>query len=272
MSPIALLCGIIAQSGNVAETTYRDCDGYGDLMAAGLVRRQGLVQSVLCDACDTGHDATILFQDGRYGNLCPEAGFVPVERPDLIAVAADLDELSTQVAAALGCGVRRPRRIANESWHVGTVKTETADIAVYIHPCLRTLQDLSALDAALRRQVRSRFGLVLTACGTLPVPGMTAAPLDQVFGFDRAHGRLVAEADLATIVGAPVARKGGRPATYADRITAIIADRAANGRTETGKNAETRAIQAEYAARFPGDQPPSHSTVGRHLSANPSGS
>ncbi len=59
MSPVALLCGIIAQSGNVAETTYRDCDGYGDLMAAGLVRRQGLVQSVLCDACDTGHDATI---------------------------------------------------------------------------------------------------------------------------------------------------------------------------------------------------------------------
>lgn len=96
----------------MAATTYRDRDGYGQLVTAGLVHRQGLVKSVLCDACDIGHDAAILFEDERYGHFCPEAGFVPVERSDLIAVAADFEALVAQIAAALGCRARGPRCIA----------------------------------------------------------------------------------------------------------------------------------------------------------------
>jgi hypothetical protein len=253
----------------VAATTYRGCGAYGDLVTAGLVRRMGLVQSVLCDACDIGHDAAITFEDECYGYVCPEAGFVPVERPDLFAVEPDFDTLVSQIDAALRHSPRGPRGIADQTWHIGTARTDAANIAVYFHPHLQTAQDLQALENALRGQVRTRFGLVLTARGTLAVPDMTIAALDQVFGFDAAHRRLVIEADLAMLVGAPVTRKGGRPATHADRIRAIIADRAANGRTEDGKNAEIRAIQAEFAARFPGIPSPSRSTIGRHLSETP---
>lgn len=269
MSPVALLCGIIAQSGKVAATSYRDCDSYGQLVTAGLVRRQGLVQSVLCDSCDIGHDAAIVFEDGCYGHVCPEAGFVPIERPDLVAVEPVFDAMARQIAEVLGCGARAPLCIADQTWPIGIVRTDAADIAVYFHACLQTAQDLHALETALRGEVRARFGLVLTAQGTLTVPGMTTAPLDQVVGFDEAHGGLVAEADLSVLVGAPVKPKGGRPAQHADRIKAIIADRAANGHAETGRNAEIRAISEEYTTRFPGASAPSRSTIGRHLERAP---
>jgi len=267
--PVALLCRIIAPSGKVAATTYRDCDAYGDLVTAGLVRRQGLVQSVLCDACDIGHDAAIVFEDGFYGHFFPEVGFVPVGRPELIAVEPVFDALAKQIADALGCEGRGPCCLADQTWHIGKVRTDNADIAVYFHPCLQTGQDLHALETVLRGEVRTSFGLVLTAQGTLAAPGMTTAPLDQVFGFHEAHGGLVAEADLSVLVGAPVTPKGGRPAQHADRIKAIIADRAANGRAETGRNAEIRAISAEYTTRFPGGPAPSRSTIGRHLDRDP---
>lgn len=265
MSPIALLCGIIAQSRKVAANTHRDCDAYGSLVTAGLVQAQGLVQSVLCDACDIGHDAAITFEDGRYGHTCPESGFVPVERDDLIAVAPDFEALTTQIAAALDCDHRKPRSIGERTWHIGTLRSETADIAVYFHDRLQTSQDLQALETALRGQVRASFGLVLTAHGTLPVPSLTTAPLDQVFRFDAAHSGLVAEADPAILVGAPITRKGGRPTIYGDRIKAIIADRAETGCTTKSKNAEIRAIQADYATRFPGDPTPSRSAIMYHL-------
>ncbi|SLN41782.1 hypothetical protein ROJ8625_02011 [Roseivivax jejudonensis] len=271
MSPVVLLCGIIAQSGKVSATTYRDLDAYGQLVTTGLVRRQGLVQSVLCDACDMGHDAAIVFDDGRYGHVCPEIGFVPVERSELIAVAPDFEALATQIAAALGCKAHGARRLADQTWHIGTVRTATADIAVFFHARLQTTQDLQSLETVLRDQVRTRFGLVLTARGTLPVPGLSSAPLDQVLGFDPAHGGLVAEADLSVLVGAPVTLKGGRPATHADRIKAIIAERSSNGRTATGKNAEIRAIQSEYAAQFPGGPTPSRSAIMYHLPKLPGG-
>lgn len=148
---------------------------------------------------------------------------------------------------------------------------DAAYIVVYFHACLQTAQGLHALESALRCQVRTRFGLVLTAHGALVAPGLSTAPLEQMLGFDAAHGRLVAEADLSVLVGAPVKSKGGRPATHADRIKAIIAVRAANGRALTGRNAKIRAIRAQYEARFPGIAPPSPSTIGRHLAASSGG-
>jgi|GEM_PF-3315964 len=265
MSPVALLCAIISQSGKVAATTYRTYDAYGYLVTAALVRREGLVQSMQCDACDIGHDAAIVFEDGCYGHVCPEAGFVPIERADLIAIAPDYEALAKQVAAVLGCRAGGPRRLADQTWYIGTVRTDAADIAVYFHARLQTAQDLQSLETALRGLVRTRFGLALTARGTLPVPGLSTAPLDQVLGFDPAQGGLVAASDLSVLVGAPVKPKGGRPNQYAERIKEIIADRATNGRAEAGKNAEIRAIQAEYTARFVDHSRPSRSTIGRHL-------
>lgn len=271
MSPVALLCGIISQSAKTAAESYRACDGYGDLVSARLVKRQGLVQSVLCDACDTAHDAPIVFEDGRYGHFCPTEGFVPVKRSELVAVVPDLAVLATQIADALGCTGRAPRCLANHTWNIGTVRTGAADIAVYFHACLQMAKDLQSLENVLRGQVRARFGLVLTAMGNLRVPDYTTATLDQMFGFDSIQGKLAAEAELSALVGAPVTRTGGRPATHADRINAIIADRAANGRNAHGQNAEIRAIQAEYEARFAGDHPPSRTTVMRYLPKSPGG-
>lgn len=61
MSPVALLCAIIAQSDRVAATTYRDCDANGQLVTAGLVRRQGLVQSVHAAPEANGSQVQLLY-------------------------------------------------------------------------------------------------------------------------------------------------------------------------------------------------------------------
>ena len=152
MSPVALLCEIIAQSGKVAAASCRDSEAYGDLVDAGLVRGDGLVQSVPCAACDIGYDAQVVFEEGRHGHFCPESGFVPLERSGLIAVVPDLEVLSAQIGEALGRGMRGPRRLSGHAWHVGTFRTEAADIAVYFQACLQTAQDLHALEAALIRE------------------------------------------------------------------------------------------------------------------------
>lgn len=271
-SPVALLSEIIAQSSKVSAKTYGTRPAYGALRAAGLLRDRGLIQSVLCDACDIGHDAPVLFEGGAYGHVCPQSGFVSLDRSDLIAAAPDFEILARQIAAALDCVKRKPRAIGGQTWHIGTVRTETADVAVYFHTRLQTKQDLYGLEMALRAQVRATFGLVLTAQGSLVAPGMTTAPLDQVFGFDEAQGAMEAATDVATLVGAPVVRKGGRPELHGERIRAIIADQTATGRMPKGWNANIKAVQDDYAARFPDDPKPSRSTVGRHLSVARGGS
>ncbi|WP_135506825.1 hypothetical protein [Roseovarius aestuariivivens] len=86
-------------------------------------------------------------------------GRVSVERPDLIAVAGDYKVLATQIASALECRPRAPRPLAEQAWHIETVRSDAADIAVYVHPCLETMQDLHSLETVLSRQVRPRFGL-----------------------------------------------------------------------------------------------------------------
>lgn len=271
MSPITLLCEIVAQKRPVAAIDYRDCKAFRQLVAVGLLKKQGLVQSVLCDACDIGHDGSIVFEDQRYGHHCPEAGFVSVERDDLIAVAPDVALLASLTAAAFGCDSGKPRQIEEASWRVGVVRTEAADIAVYLHPCLETARDVRVLNAALRSQIRSRYDLVLTVAGDSAPAGMTTARLDQVLSFDLQRGSLVADADPAALVGAPVVRPGGRPATHASRIKTIIADRTASAHSEAGRNAEIRAVLAEFAKRFPNEPTPSRSTVARYLKADASG-
>jgi len=108
------------------------------------------VRSMQCDACDNGHDAAILFVDGSYGLVCPEAGFVPIERADLIAIAPDYKALAKQITAVLGCRARGPRRLAALTWCIGTARTDAADIAAFFGTSLQTTQDLRALEAALR--------------------------------------------------------------------------------------------------------------------------
>ncbi len=81
----------------------------------------------------------------------------------------------------------------------------------------------------------------------------------------------MAKVGSSELVDAPAKPKGGRTSRHADLIKAIIADRAANGRTETGPYAEIRAIRSEYAARFHCHAPPSRSTIARDLADARSG-
>jgi len=72
--------------------------------------------------------------------------------------------------------------------------------------------------------------------------------------------------NLPEIVTAPMSNKGGRPSEYRDNIQMIRQDRQNNGESLGGRNAEARAVLAEYKTRFPNDPIPSLSTIKNYVS------
>jgi len=72
--------------------------------------------------------------------------------------------------------------------------------------------------------------------------------------------------NLPEIVNAPMSNKGGRPSEYQDKIQMILQDRQNNGESLGGRNAEAKAVLAEYKARFPNGPIPSLSTIKNYVS------
>lgn len=269
MDAIALLCEIIAQSGKVAAHAYRDDPGYGALLDAGLLTRDGMVQSVLCDDCDAPHEAPVIYEAGAHGYHCPDLGFVPVERAEITAIRPDLGALVGQLGAALGCD-GRGARLASGTWRIGLADTPGGRAAVYFHSRLADGDDLAALETALRGEIRRDYMLILTAFGTLPSGTATTLALAQMVRLDSKAARLAPFASVAQAVGAPPKPTGGRPNTHGERVFAILSERATQGIAEPGRNAE--AVIKAYVAQYPDDPAPSVATVARYVTQFQTGS
>jgi hypothetical protein len=267
-----MLCGIIGQAGKVAAQTHRDDVRYGALLDAGLLQRDGLVQSVLCENCDVPHDAEIVFEGGSYGHCCPEIGFVPVERADLIAIRPNLAALVDHLHAAFECPPGGISQLGPQTWRVGLVDTPGGRAVVYFHTCLQNDDDLVSLENALRGQIRRDYALVVTAAGHLPYRDAAIYTLSQMVQLDVGNARLRKTLSVAEAVGAPPRPTGGRPSVYRERLHALLADRAAQGLAVVGRNAEADAVLAAYVARFPNDPAPSRVTVRRSVSKFRTGS
>ncbi|MEM7720203.1 MAG: hypothetical protein AAF222_13465 [Pseudomonadota bacterium] len=266
MNAISLLCEIIGQAGKVAAQTYRDDARYRMLLDAGLIHRDGLVQSVLCENCDMPHDAEIVFEGGSYGFFCPELGCVPVERTDLIAVHPNLAALVEKLRAAFECLPGTVSKHGPKTWRIGLVDTPGGRAVVHFHNCLQNDDDLVCLEAALRTEIRRDYALIVTAAGHLPYRDATTYTLNQLVQFDLGTAHLLKSVSVAEAVGAPPRPTGGRPNAYRERVMNILIERADKGQAETGRNAEAKAVRDIYAQRFAGDPIPSLSTLKAYIS------
>lgn len=272
MDAVSLLCEIIGQAGKVAAQAYRDDAGYGVLLDAGLIQRDGLVQSVLCENCDMPHDAEIVSEGGSYGHFCPEVGFVPGERAGLVAARPNLSALVKHLHTAFDCAPGGVSQLGPQTWRVGLVDTPGGRAVVYFHTCLQNDDDLVSLENALRAEIRRDYVLVVTAAGHLPYREAATYSLAQLVQLDLGTAHLRNSVSVAKAVGAPPTPTGGRPSVYRERLQALLAERAAQGLAEDGRNAEAAAVLNAYIKRFPRDAVPSRATAQRSVTRFRAGS
>lgn len=266
MNAVSLLCEIIAQTGKVSARSYGEDHRYVTLLDAGLLRPDGVVQSVACDNCDAPHDAEIVFEGEAYGHYCPELGFVPSARADLAAIRPNLPALVELLRTTLGCAPGSASQLGSQTWRIGLVETPGGRAVVYFHARLHDEHDLASLENALRGQVRRDFALVVTADKHLPYRDAAVYSLAQMVQMDLGTARLQATVSVAEAVGAPRERPSGRPSVYRERFDAILAERAGKGVVEQGRNAEANAALLVYGAKHPDDPAPKLSTAKAYVS------
>lgn len=229
MTPLALLCEIIASGGKAAAAPYRGDQGFSALLCHGYLRHAGVLASVVCDDCDEPHAAPVLFEAGRYGYHCPEQGFVALDRADVLAVLPDLGHLTDRLSDAMACKRRKLTPVHGQTWRIGALETGSGEIALYFHPRLQSEYDARELEHALSREVRSPWRLIVTADGTLPVAWIAAVRLDELAILDAETGGLRITTQPGDLIGVPRKNKGGRPSEQGAALAEIISDRRKSG-------------------------------------------
>lgn len=272
MEELQLYSEIMLQRGKLAANLISKYPAYTTLLDGGLIQEKGIIQSVICDQCETPHDAEIVFEGSQYGYFCPDLGFIPKDRSKLIAITANIDKFVSDLADYLEVKRRKTTPIAGDIWRVGVLSSYKSDLVIYFRPTLRDFEDLEACKAALGREVKASYGIILTALGALELPPYKTVKLTEALSFDAASGTFILDFDLFEIAGVPVRHKGGRPSLYANALSALIEQREKDGIALSGRNEEAKAVFAEFSVRFPNNPPPSLSTVKRYISEFRSGS
>lgn len=272
MDAVDLFAALLAQRGRVRSVDYSSFPAYSDLIKAGLIEETAVVSSVICDECDQPHDAKVVFEGSQYGYYCHDLGFISKPRSALIAALPNLKVFVAQISEALECKRAKSTPLDKDIWRIGAIDSPTGDIVLYLLPSLQDARELTAFEAALIAEIRSPFGVALTSIGTLSLPPYATALLQDVLDFDPIAGKLNVVADLEAIAGAPKKRNGGRPNEYSKTLGELSAVREKEGRTLEGRNEEARALRADFKAKFPNDNCPSLSIVGKFVTALRSGS
>lgn len=272
MEAVNLFASIVAQRGNVLASSFYKYPAYDHLIDAGLIKEIGVVSSIVCDECDQPHEAAIVYEIGTNGFYCPDVGFVPKNRLDLISIQPNLGAFIAQMADQLNCKRRKSTPLSGQTWRIGALDTSAGDIALYFHPMMQDAENLKEFKRAMIGEVRSTFGIILTSTGALSVPHYVTIQLQDALHFDPQSGALAVDADLNALAGVPENRTGGRPSVYKEALTKIIVNRAVNRISLEGRNEEAKAVLAEYKANFPSETAPALSSIKSYVSKTRRGS
>lgn len=266
MDATRLFATLVAQRHGVHAQSYSNLPAYHHLAKAGLIEETGVVSSIICNECDQPHDAKVVFEQPHYGYYCPDLGFIPTPRANLIMARPNLHVFITQIADALKCKRRKSTPVSGSIWRIGAVETHVGDIAVYFQPTLQDAQDLYDLKTVLAGEVKSKFGIVITATGVLSLPSFVTVQLTDILSFDHMACHFVIDSSINVIAGVPEKRKGGRPGDYKTTLPDLIAQRQNQGVALKGKNEEAKAVRADHKVKYPNENCPSISTIKRCLS------
>lgn len=272
MTPLALLCEIIAHGGDVSAEHYRQYPALAALQRFGFLSEAGVAASIVCNECDEAHSAPVIHEAGSYGYFCPDIGFVQLAPESLGILRPAITHLIKQLADAFGCSRRRDLAIDGNIWRIGSVETHAGGVMLYFHPTLNTEEDARDLQSALGREVRSEWRLVITAEGAMPLNDAVPVHLGDLVEMNAETGDLHPTADPGILAGVPQKNPGGRPSPHGPILKQLINDRTRTGATVEGLNAEARAVMVAFKEKHPEMPAPSDTTIKRHLRASRTGS
>ena len=269
-SAIDLLAHVICHGGKASAATLGQNGDVRALSASGLLREAGVISSVVCTDCENAHAAEVIFDRDAYGHYCPDAGFVKLERADIVALEPDLPALVELLAEAFTCTRRKATPVYCNTWRIGAKKTDHGSITLYFHPRLRDADDARELSDALSREVASAWQIVVTACGQLSVSGAATLELAELVTLSPSGKLLVPAVDLHAVLGVPASAKTGAPNRFREKCMTLIRSRLMRGQALTGRNAEAKAILLLLQADL-GEGAPSLATVRNYVSEARSG-
>jgi hypothetical protein len=162
--------------------------------------------------------------------------------------------------------------LGKNTWRIGGIENPVGDVVLYLHSILQDAQDVMDLQSALAGEMKSSFGIILTAKGTLSLPPYATVQLQDVLSLNQTTGNLTVVGDLRAIAGVPLQRNGGRPNDYRKPLNDLIALRASQGRSLQGRNEEAKALLAEFKVEHPNKKSPSLPTIKKYVSQFRSGS
>lgn len=277
---MALLSELLAQCSDKLPTdAYSNRAGFAALSRCRIIKDAGLVQSVRCEECDQAHDAPVKYREdeGSYGWICYEHGFLPIDRDRLLAFRVSVREIIGRVSASLSCRNRLDRPlIEGLLWRVGVFDLAEQDISVYLATPIVTLDDAQRCAAAISSEPRRRYRVLLTPnlenIRDFDIAGCATARLEDAISIDPVRGMDVRPHRIAQLAGVPLVGKGGRPSLYEPMLSELIEERDKLG-TASGKiNSEARAIRTMWPTLKLTETTPSESVVKRALRAYHGGS
>lgn len=272
MTAIRTLCNIIAQRAKVNKSLYSRDTSLNQLIDAGLIEDNGVMQATVCSSCFDTHAAEIMFENDTYGFFCPSVGFTALDRKEIEAVVPCIPTLISMLADLFECERRKTSPISGMVWRIGTTETPGGALALYFCPSLKGENDVREVSTALSREVRSAFQLILTGEGSLPVSESVSLPLFELVSLHDDEPTFVKLTDPHEVVGAPKKIQNGRPSPYAQKLAGLILPRIANGSAQQGRNDEARAIAQLYRRYYPEETQPSLPVIKRQVTKHRAGS
>ncbi|MDF1679026.1 hypothetical protein [Ponticaulis sp.] len=263
MDAVAIFAQLVSQREKVLARSYSHHAAFHDLIKAGLIEETGVVSSIICDECDQPHESAITYQDSQYGYFCYDLGFIKLSRAEIVSVKPNIKTFVAQIAGRENCKRRKPTPLEGETWRIGGLETAGGDVTIFFQPRMVDVKDVRSFESSLKRDVRTSLGIILTSAGVLSVPPYITTSIQDVLNFDLKTGCFFFDVEPSSIAGVSETRTGGRPNEYKETLTILFHERAADGRSLSGRNQEADAILDEYNDRFPEEKKTPHKSIVR---------
>ncbi len=280
--PIALFIDLFSDGDQrIAARAYgaRNAPAIAALVKAGLLVPDGVIDTTICDACDTYHLVEVVScgPDGGYGWHCPEAGFVTADPEVVSAISLRVNRVVAAIAAAFTAafGAQRwlPRPLdGTDAWVVGVWRIAGEWTTVALARGVDSTVSARRIADALATLPQNDAGLVLTAGesgGFEPSPRFAMVPLAASLQLDDERGLAVAADILSRAVasraGARLASHVGRPSVEAKvfKVLDAVSQDPARGVSEVNSGVLRRA----WPEFYPGEAPPNASTFRKYIAA-----
>jgi hypothetical protein len=250
----------------------------GKLVNAGALVESGPIDTVWCNACDSGHWAAIQEEFGRSspGWICPDYGFILQEIDALRSYRLNIEKIASSLSNGLTPWTTQQFDLApGFLWRLGRYEFGDKRVELLLVPRVDGLAEVERVQLTAERLQRPDIGLVLMA-NSQSLRGMVIAekyhawPLNDVLKFDSDGELCVDRHELKAIIQhllpeSPKPRSG-RPSSL-QSVRYAHQEVMREKPDIAGRNVIANAIYDRWPTLFPGKKRSGLSTIKAHLTA-----